>query len=180
VTGLRRCYVCKDEKPSDEICPNKKCKSCMAEYRKSWYEANKAVVKARQDAYRAANLPHLRAKDKDWRQNNVERDRARTSKWAKDNPERRSESQQRRRARKAGSQVVRVTTVMLRERLRVFDGLCAYCRGPFEHWDHVKPLELGGPHILANLRPSCARCNGSKGSMPAMRWLRSVRNRVLI
>lgn len=174
MNGPRLCYVCKQ--PGD-LCSNGKCKPCMAKYRKSWYEANKAAVKAKQDVYRAANLPHLRSKDKDWRRNNVEKDRARTSKWAKENPEKRSESQQRRRARKTGSQVVRVTSSMLKDRLNVFDGACAYCGGTFEHWDHVKPLELGGPHILANLRPSCARCNLSKGSMPAMAWLQIVRNR---
>ncbi|MBT2266408.1 HNH endonuclease [Rhodococcus erythropolis] len=38
------------------------------------------------------------------------------------------------------------------------------CGGPYQHLDHVKPLSAGGPHMLSNLRPSCADCNLSKGA----------------
>jgi len=169
--NTKKCYVCGIEKPIDEICLNKKCKSCMCEYKKRWYQANKSKIRKKQEVYREANKEHLRAADKLWRKNNKEKDRARTAKWAKDNPDRRAEAEQRRRARKRGSQVMRITPEMLKDRLLVFGNKCAYCGGPFEHWDHLKPLELQGPHILANLRPSCADCNISKGTMIPKEWL---------
>ncbi|MGX7727586.1 HNH endonuclease [Rhodococcus sp. 5G237] len=28
--------------------------------------------------------------------------------------------------------------------------------------DHVKPINKGGPHMLANLRPACGPCNSRK------------------
>ncbi|WP_410633374.1 HNH endonuclease [Amycolatopsis sp. cmx-4-83] len=36
------------------------------------------------------------------------------------------------------------------------------CSAPAEHSDHVKPIKLGGWHMLANIRPACARCNRRK------------------
>lgn len=56
-------------------------------------------------------------------------------------------------------------------RVSVFGWQCAYCNGPYQHLDHLKPLSRGGPHILANLRPSCARCNQRKSATPAREWL---------
>jgi 5-methylcytosine-specific restriction endonuclease McrA len=60
-------------------------------------------------------------------------------------------------------------------RVSVFGERCAYCGGPFEHLDHVKPISLGGPHILSNLRPSCAKCNLTKNAKPAKEWLANLR-----
>lgn len=54
------------------------------------------------------------------------------------------------------------TVEQLAARLSMFAG-CWMCGvGPKEHIDHVKPLARGGRHILANLRPACARCNRAK------------------
>lgn len=41
---------------------------------------------------------------------------------------------------------------------------CWMCGGEWAEIEHVKPLALGGPHILANLRPSCGPCNRRKGA----------------
>ena len=70
---LRVCYACKQSKPVDQICPNRKCRDCMAKYKKAWYEVNKTRINARQDLYRASNTRRLRQKDKEWRQNNKEK-----------------------------------------------------------------------------------------------------------
>jgi len=56
-------------------------------------------------------------------------------------------------------------------RLSVFGHRCAYCGGPFEMLDHLKPLANGGHHLLSNLRPSCRRCNGHKNAMGPTDWL---------
>lgn len=36
------------------------------------------------------------------------------------------------------------------------------CKKTFDAVDHVKPIDVGGSHILANLRPICQPCNSSK------------------
>lgn len=59
------------------------------------------------------------------------------------------------------------------ERLSVFGSKCAYCGADHEEWDHVIPIARGGPHCLANLRPSCRACNRSKAARPLSEWLAS-------
>lgn len=65
-------------------------------------------------------------------------------------------------ARKRGTSVAAITTQQVMARFAVFGYRCWMCGAPWEQIDHVKPLSKGGPHILANLRPACARCNRSK------------------
>lgn len=62
------------------------------------------------------------------------------------------------------SRTVPFTAVQLAQRLEYFGFRCWICRGPGAHVDHVKPIAAGGSHMLANLRPACARCNQRKGS----------------
>jgi hypothetical protein len=66
--------------------------------------------------------------------------------------------------------IVKFTDEQLNQRMSVFGYKCAYCGGPFEHVDHVIPLSRGGPHCLANLRPSCAHCNLSKNNKKLSEW----------
>lgn len=84
--------------------------------------------------------------------------------WAKNNPDRRIEIQARRRSRKEQSQVIPLTREMIARRMEYFGNKCWMCGGAFECIDHVKPISRGGPHLLANLRPACSRCNGSKSN----------------
>lgn len=88
-------------------------------------------------------------------------------KWESGHPESRVEREGRRRARKRASQVVRVSGPDIARRMSYFGNRCWMCRGPFECIDHVKPLSKGGPHMLANLRPACAKCNVAKSD----KWL---------
>ncbi len=53
----------------------------------------------------------------------------------------------------------------LDQRLRYFGYRCWICSAPGEHVDHVKPIKAGGWHMLANLRPACARCNRRKNAL---------------
>ena len=66
----------------------------------------------------------------------------------------------------AGSSIGNVTVELLEAKAAYWGNHCWMCSGPIEHWDHVKPISKGGPHILANLRPACAPCNLSKSN----RW----------
>jgi hypothetical protein len=56
------------------------------------------------------------------------------------------------------------------------DVRCAYCGDPFTEWDHLRPLVLkrrptGFIAEIANLVPSCAKCNQSKGNKPWREWM---------
>ena len=166
---MTRCYVCgAEDRP---LCKNKKCGPCMSAYKRLWYERNKQQIKQKQKKYRLDNCDKLKESYKLWRKNNKKKDADRVRAWAEKNPDKRAEFQRKRRARKLGSQVLPITPAMFYARLQVFGEKCAYCGGPFEHWDHFKPLELGGPHILSNMRPACASCNVSKGYQHPLKWM---------
>lgn len=62
----------------------------------------------------------------------------------------------------------------------LYGNACVYCAsGEFEELDHFKPICLGGTHTLANVRPSCSKCNAEKASIDGCpddrgpgRWVR--------
>ncbi|MFF3464948.1 HNH endonuclease [Streptomyces sp. NPDC002619] len=90
---------------------------------------------------------------------------ARTREWKVSNPDKHRAANQRRRATKAAAQVEDFTRADL---LAYWDEIgsygCVFCGGPYEHDEHIQPLSLGGEHSRANLLPSCATCNSSKGA----------------
>lgn len=86
----------------------------------------------------------------------------------------RAENERRRRVQKLSTEVEKITVEMLQERLVEFGGVCAYCGGPHEHWDHMKPLSSGGSHTLSNLAPSYKACNLSKGSLSYGEWFSKI------
>lgn len=58
------------------------------------------------------------------------------------------------------------------------DVRCAYCGDPSSEWDHLRPLVLnhrptGFISEIANLVPSCGKCNQSKGNKPWRDWMLS-------
>src|SRR5699024_1456731 len=72
------------------------------------------------------------------------------------------ERARRRYALKRESTTVPFTQVELDQRLSMSRGRCWICKKRVDgdyHVDHVKPLNKGGPHMLANLRLACAPCN---------------------
>lgn len=55
---------------------------------------------------------------------------------------------------------------------------CAYCGGSATEWDHLRPLVLnrrptGYISEIANLVPSCGKCNQSKGNKSWRTWMLS-------
>jgi hypothetical protein len=55
---------------------------------------------------------------------------------------------------------------------------CAYCGNTFTEWDHLRPLvkdrrPTGYISEIANLVPSCAKCNQSKGNKNWLTWMES-------
>ena len=58
------------------------------------------------------------------------------------------------------------------------DVRCAYCGDKNTEWDHLRPLVLnhrptGFISEIANLVPSCGKCNQSKGNKPWRDWMLS-------
>src|SRR5207237_18415 len=55
---------------------------------------------------------------------------------------------------------------------------CAYCGDQYTEWDHLRPLVEGQQPTgyiseIANLVPSCGKCNQSKGKKPWREWMLS-------
>ena len=53
---------------------------------------------------------------------------------------------------------------------------CAYCGDKASEWDHLRPLVVkrrptGYISEIANLVPSCGKCNQSKGNKPWREWI---------
>ena len=53
---------------------------------------------------------------------------------------------------------------------------CAYCGDKATEWDHLRPLvtkrrPTGFVSEIANLVPSCGKCNQSKGNQPWKNWM---------
>jgi len=85
--------------------------------------------------------------------------------WQKRHPERKNEHEHRRRARRRGNACVIFSVSDWREKLKLYNGSCAYCiTSKANEMDHVVPLALGGAHSLANVRPACSSCNRIKGA----------------
>lgn len=56
---------------------------------------------------------------------------------------------------------------------------CAYCGNAMTEWDHLRPLVLrqrptGYISEIANLVPSCGKCNQSKGNSGWRKWILST------
>jgi len=55
---------------------------------------------------------------------------------------------------------------------------CAYCGDKSTEWDHLRPIitnqePTGYITEIANLVPSCGKCNQSKGKKPWRKWIQS-------
>lgn len=62
------------------------------------------------------------------------------------------------------------------ERLRLFNGGCAYCDQPAEARDHVIPISRGGADDIFNVVPACKACNSAKGAKMPLDWAFDVAN----
>jgi 5-methylcytosine-specific restriction endonuclease McrA len=161
------------------------CKPCNAEYKREYVAQRADQVKAYQAAYRAAHREKARATTARYRaekpdrvaaaqiayradpaHKEIARERARAFRIA--NPERRLEYDRRRRAKMRASAVGPrvITPEQLAAKKAYWGDRCWMCHGEANAWDHVKPINKQGAHILANLRPACLPCNTRKSD----RW----------
>lgn len=143
-----------------------------------WKKANADIARAHRQKSNAKNIERIRARDRARYASDPKGRRAHSIEWEKSNPERakaiRKLAKARRRARERSAQIVEISSAQLLMRMHAQGNRCVYCDGPFEHVDHLKPLALGGPNCLANLRPACAPCNLSKNDAGALHWIKKA------
>ena len=146
-------------------------KDVMAEYRASNRPMiNKTRAKwmlARPDYYKVWRLENPERVDyeKAWRAANWDRILELTRVRYEQNPEQFTIAKQAYRARLRNVARVPYDAEQLRQKFAYHGGRCWMCKKlllPGFHWDHVKPLNKGGPDMISNLRPACGPCNQAK------------------
>lgn len=163
------------------------CKSCCRAYGAVHRQRNEAKIKAYLAEYRAKpeHREKARATTRQWVTDNPEwarqlmedyradpehkaLARERAAAFRKANPQRRREYDRRRRAKMRASAVGKkvITPEQLAAKRAYWGNRCWMCGGEATAWDHVKPINKQGAHILANLRPACLPCNAIKSD----RW----------
>lgn len=170
---------------------NSRCKSCIKEIGRIWYEENREHDKAKGREWYQANREHKLAKNKEWyeankehvaqmgkqrRLNDPEKDRKRSQKyyeahkddytrrsveWAKANPDKIKAKNARRRERQGKWRTKEIAEFFRIVRERY--PFCLRC-GTDQNLtiDHIMPITLGGDNSLDNLQVLCKLCNSSK------------------
>lgn len=122
------------------------CKDCRARHARTAYR-------------RAPDRSRERARHR--HQQNRDQELERMRRWRKNNPVL-VQALWRNRAARERSARGSATALQVRWRVAYYGDRCAYCHGPVQQIDHVKPLAAGGTNFPANLRPTCAACNRRK------------------
>jgi 5-methylcytosine-specific restriction endonuclease McrA len=144
-----------------------------AEIAHRFYINHRTVRLAAGKQWAGANRDKTRAYSKAWRAANKGTEKGRSAKWVADNPTKNLMKTLRRKARVLAAVPPgehALTGQEWAECLEAFCGLCAYCGRPAKEVEHVVPLINGGSHVVANIVPSCAACNRSKGSASLLHW----------
>lgn len=122
----------------------------MCAYQKVHREKYPEKTRARVDRYQASNKDLIREREKSYRKNNAAKILIKNA---------------RRRAILADVPTVPFTAEQLDQKWSYYGHCCWMCgSAEITTMDHVKPISLGGAHMLANLRPACSSCNSRKGA----------------
>ena len=129
-------------------------------------KANRASLRERQREYSSERRDHINARERANYAANSAPALERSKRWRQNNPDAFRAYNRALMARRSShlASFARLSQAQIEARVAAFGWQCWMCGGDFEHLDHVKPLAVGGPHILANIRPACAQCNMSKGA----------------
>lgn len=144
---------------------------------KAWRVKNRDANLAEKKRWWAEHRDEQRANKRAHYQNNKEALKAKTKAYFKLHPEVAANTQAKRRALKAGSQVdpKGIKAWMKEVRTKPF-ARCHWCgtkvKGRNIHFDHVTPLSKGGSHTIGNLAASCMECNSSKHDRLLTEWVR--------
>lgn len=143
-----------------------------------YYLSNRQKCMAASNKWRAANIEKVRELDREWFHNNPEKMYLKGVKYRSKNKEKRRNIEQlwrdknrskvhaighRYRSKKQSAPGFDYTThTHIEGRWSMFGGRCWICNKQANQTDHVKPLDSGGHHYPANLRPICISCNSRK------------------
>jgi 5-methylcytosine-specific restriction endonuclease McrA len=160
-------------------------------YEHKRYEQNKAVIRAKSDAYYEKNREVILLKEKEYGLAHPKdgttkaKDREYAARYYLDhidkkkgyNQTRRAEiciaTQKRRALKKVNTPKDELLTLAQWNELKEqFDYSCAYCGRKPEKLtiDHVIPLSQGGAHSKDNIVPACGHCNSSKRERTPLQW----------
>ncbi len=138
------------------------------------YKQNKYKILGRQKAYNQVNKDTIQQRKKHYYQNNFannEEYRAKTRAYREKHAQRISVYKQRGFAKlRSVRQNIKGEFSLDQWLLKIeFHGYCCYLcgkslQGKKFHLEHRIPLSRGGTNFLANVAPSCVRCNLSKGN----------------
>lgn len=158
------CKVCRSKKAKEyrarpEVAAKEKARLAEA------YEANKAALLERRRARYVANKPAERAKQVAWRNANLDQHRQMCRDWAKRNPLKMRAIVSKRRALIHGNGGAYSAADVARL-MQAQNELCNACRCFLDdyHVDHVIPISRGGINDASNLQLLCPTCNRSKGN----------------
>jgi hypothetical protein len=140
-------------------------KERTAERVRRWQKDNPEKVREKARRHYARHREAMVEKDRRQRAENPEDQRERNRRYRVSHRLECRARQNLRRAQKLGTDCDGYATIeRIAARIAFYGHRCYYCGGPHEALDHRIPLSRGGPHLPANLVPSCQWCNSSKGS----------------
>ena len=161
VTGWNRHYKAGEPPCAECVAANRAHKAPLA---RQWRQGNNEATRRHKRDARRRNPERHREANRRYYAANAERLRDYQRQWKADHPEMVALWHAERRSRKRGAPTVPFTASQLAARIAYFAGRCWICGGVADSLDHVKPLAVGGAHMLANIRPACTSCNSSKGA----------------
>lgn len=140
------------------------CKSCCANYQKSYRQRNHETLSESKRDYREENRESVQAKKKAYCETHREKESLRSVLWQKLNPKKVQEKSKLRRFRSRANGGA-VSKEQWQELCRMFGDRCACCgeRRKLE-MDHIVPVVNGGGGDVNNVQPLCRSCNASKNS----------------
>lgn len=165
MTPVRRCAICKEEKPADHFYrTGSYCKPCGREFSRKYAREHREERRLYGIEWNAQNRDLKRKLDREWVEKNRERKLAINRKWQKKTQ---LDSGHRGRAKKFG---VKYTPI---NKLTIFERdlwICGLCREPVDKdipWpdllcatlDHIIPMSRGGDHVESNVQLAHFLCN---------------------
>lgn len=177
--GRNICRACRNavrrtlyaEKPAEErgvlLAKNQQWRAANREQtraqKREYGRKNRERDAARQRIWREKNAEHITAAKRAYYLANAEKVRERARRWKATHRAEATANNARRRARLARAAGSEYTTKQhIAWRWQMWGGRCWVCGVPATATDHVLPLNDGGPHWPANLRPICTSCNSGR------------------
>ena len=145
------------------------CKSCVRQYNIDYWQNKQRHQKERnrekQSAWVKQNREHRKQYQKAYYEKTAAKRRAASREWARKNRALCRAYCRKRTAKIKGASGWQYTTAQhIEQRWIFYGGKCWICGCVASAIDHVKPLDKGGSHFPANLRPVCKPCNSKKGT----------------